>query len=845
MHILAALVLSAGLLDVLAFGYGPLPALGVALDPGRGVWTSAADGVLPHQERLDLPGLAHPVSVSFTAAGIPQIRAGDDADLYLAQGYVTARFRFGQMDTLRRLGEGRLAALAGVQALSSDTFELQLGLMRTAEQEWAQTPRQSPAGQELLGYTRGVNDYLAQVRASGDWPAIFSLTGEYPASWTPVDSLVIQEVLTQELSLSLQPLDYALLVRTLGAARTAAWFPVNPVNAQHPYDPGPYRYMGIAPITTSAAQAATPRRAVQASAGNAAPVTPAIAAAAGALLADAARLPAGQIRQYSDSNAWAANGPAVRGGGAMLAGDPHIPLTLPSTWYQVALDAPGLAVTGVSLPGEPGVVMGHNAHIAWSLTNVQNQSTLFYTEQTSPRRPGEYYWKGRWRRMRQVHYTIAVRGGAPASLTVNLTVHGPVMTQVGQTVAVDWMGNVPSPDVAVLSDISRAHDFAQFHAALAAWKAPTQNFVYADDSGNIGAVSAGYYPQVAHGDPRLPMPGTGSDDIIGVIPYAAVPQVYNPPGHVIATANQRPVGASYPYYIGTSADSYDPGYRAAEIYAYLRGHSAMAPADFAALQTSVTDALAREIVPRLLSALKGDAAASRAESMAIRELQGWDYAMTPGSAAAAIWGTFWPDYVKTVFKPWWTAAGVPMTRDPQGLAPDYVVQPNLDEDLEHWTLTDPGNPAFTPPGHRPQTSAQVMRLVFAAVVKRLSAKLGSSPRTWAWGRLHSTEIPSLTNAAGLGYGPRPAGGDLWTVNAASGYPTSSQGSSWRMIVTWAGHGRATARFAFPGGESENPASPWYGNLIAGWWHDQYLAMPPAGGQMAGTIGWSLRPGGRS
>ena len=165
--------------------------------------------------------------------------------------------------------------------------------------------------------------------------------------------------------------------------------------------------------------------------------------AASALLAQVNALPAGQVHAYPDSNAWAANGPAVAGGRSMLAGDPHLPQTIPSIWYQVALSAPGYTVSGVSVPGLPGVLLGHNPHIAWSLTDTQNQATLFYTERTSQSRPGQYFWDGAWRQMRQVHYTIAVRGAAAVPLTVDLTVHGPVMTQAGQTTSVDWMGACP------------------------------------------------------------------------------------------------------------------------------------------------------------------------------------------------------------------------------------------------------------------------------------------------------------------------------------------------------------------------------------------------------------------
>ena len=177
------------------------------------------------------------------------------------------------------------------------------------------------------------------------------------------------------------------------------------------------------------------------------------AQAAGTLLTELSQLPVRHLHQYPDSNAWAANGPAVHGGGALLAGDPHLPQTLPSIWYEVAMSAPGLDVAGVSVPGLPGVLIGHNAQIAWSLTDTQNQATLFYAEQT---RPGQYYWNGAWRPMQVVHYTIPVRGGATRQLTVDITVHGPIMTQAGQTTSVDWMGNVPSPDLQAMLMVNQA-----------------------------------------------------------------------------------------------------------------------------------------------------------------------------------------------------------------------------------------------------------------------------------------------------------------------------------------------------------------------------------------------------
>src|SRR6201996_5112010 len=291
-----ALVVSGPVLFVGAAGFATTPPLGAALDPGRGAWTSASGGQTARAGTLRLAGLQHPVEVTFTAQGVPSIQAATDHDAYLALGYVEARYRVAEMDRERRLGEGRLAQLAGPSQLSSDQFELRLVLLRPAQREWAAPSRSSAAGQALLSYTQGINDDIAQVRADGDWPAEFSLARVYPATWTPVDSLVIQGVLTEELDFTTTPLDYALLEKSLGAVRTMAWFPVNPVNQQSPFDPGPYRNLGLTKVApdlassvASVSAATTTSSAEQRTLSSS---SAAVSAAAVNLLAQISRLPA-------------------------------------------------------------------------------------------------------------------------------------------------------------------------------------------------------------------------------------------------------------------------------------------------------------------------------------------------------------------------------------------------------------------------------------------------------------------------------------------------------------------------------------------------------------------------
>jgi len=518
----------------------------------------------------------------------------------------------------------------------------------------------------------------------------------------------------------------------------------------------------------------------------------------------------------------------------MLAGDPHLSQTLPAIWYQLAGKSPSYQFTGVSIPGVPTILIGRNQQIAWSLTNVQNQATLYYKEKTDKEHPNQYYWNGQWRNMQHLRYTIPVKGGNSVNLDVALTVHGPVMTQAGQTLSVDWVGALPSPDLDVMLNIIKADNFEQFKQALQQWHAPSQNFVYADDNGNIGMISAGYYPIVKSGEPWLPLPGTGQSDVLGTIPYKDVPQTYNPPSHFVFSANQREVSNDYPYYIGTTMDFFDNGYRADEIFQTLKQGKNLTVQDFEKLQSNTTDYLAGEIVPELLKTLDSGTLTPQ-EHQAKELLAQWNGQMNVNSAAASIWWEFWSQYLQDTFGPWWTSKHVPVNVDKTlQLGPGQTA---LDEDLEQWTLHNPDNAAFSLPNGTKRTASDVMKQAFRETVNKLSKQLGTNPGTWAWRKLHSREFPSLTQVASLGYGPMAAGGDQWTVDAADGGMVSTAGPSWRMIVNF-GTG---AKGVYPGGQSENPVSPLYSNLVSAWWNGSYYPLQLQLPESASRSQWTLHP----
>jgi penicillin G amidase len=815
LNLIAALIVSIALLYASFVGAGPLPALGPAFNPSTGAWTMAGDAANATSQTLKLDGLQHPATVTLERDGTAHVVAQTDADLFLAVGYLHARFRLFQMDLMRRQGEGRLSQVVGKAALDNDRFELQLGLLRTAQQEWSQADEVTKVA--LNAYAHGVNDRIDEAKRLHQLPAMFTLLGYEPQPWTPIDTAIIKGDMTQTLNFTDTPLVMALLDKSLGPDLTAKWFPVLPPNPQSPYDTGPYPGQAtVAPIVAMRT------------------VTDAQAATAAALHDRLTALPPGLLATGGASNNWAIAGAKSVSGGALMAGDPHLHLTLPSIWFQLTEDSPDYHTSGVSIPGTPVVLIGHNQHISWSLTDAQNQQTFFYEEKEDSAHPGQYFWKGAWQAYKTVSYDIPVLGAPTEHLKVKLSAHGPVITQRGLTTSVWWAGNLPSQDFEVLMRIGQASDYKGFRDALRDWHSPTHNFVYADDQGNIGLISAGYYPLVAQGQPWLPMPGTGEYDVTGTVPYDDIPQIYNPPDNIVWSANQRQVGPAYPYYIGTASNFFDPGYRANEIHRVLSQSGKLSATDMMALQTDTRDFLASEITPRLVEALAGDQLTS-SEQQARDLLSGWDFRMEIGSAAASIWSTFWESYLSQSFDAVWKAQKVAVDR--------HELDDALGQYLEALTLASPHPcpPGFLcPPPTSSQASEQgALRSAFHAAFSTLTNTLGTDVSSWTWGRIHTRVLENLAQISGLSYGPRPDRGDGNTPLAAPDSP-SAHGPSWRMVVDWGTH---TFSGIYPGGQSENPASTWYDNKVDTWWNGLYAPMLTAdqAASSSGALVWAMRP----
>ncbi|MBX6754741.1 MAG: penicillin acylase family protein [Thermorudis peleae] len=867
------------LVVLLALPLGPLPALGPTFNPVTGVFAGIDRDPA---STLTVPGVQQPVIINEDAYGVPHIFAQTDHDLFFAEGYITARHRLTELDLIRRQAEGRLAEIVGPAALPSDERERVLGLARTAQAAAARLPQVDPeAAAELDAYAAGINAWIDEAIRTHALPPFFRLLGYTPEHWQVADSLAIQGIMTQELAFSTAPIDRANLADALGQDAAATLFPQLPQNPQLPYAPGPYP--AITPDQAALDAALLPYGNGAGTGGRQpssadAPPPPSRATSlppsrtvdrliqSMPWLVDPLGLLVRPQLTEGNSNNWAVGGGLTDTGKPYLAGDPHLGLTLPAIWIEVHLESPTIHVYGVSIPGTPGIIIGHNRTVAWSLTNTQNAQTVFYREQTSPDHPGQYFYAGQWRPFVDHDETILVRGQPAHHLTVHWTVHGPVIPEGlagipplnGRTLAMAWTGNLFSDDVGALLRLMQARTADDVRAALARWGAPTQNFAYATTDGAIGIIAAGYYPLLAHGQLDTLLDGSDpQQNWQGLIPASAVPQVQGKPNQFVWSANQRPVSADYPVDIG-SALGFDAGYRASVIYAFLNdpANRPLTRDRLMALQASHQDALARRMLPVVVQALVQDTTLSPLAQQALALLRQWNGTMAANQAAPAIWWHFLQSFIVQLFGPWWAQAGLDQTTytlhtftpHQDGWDGNLVVAAEVlttgnpadrAQSLQRW-LADPST-------GQPRPLPTLFHNALESAVNDLAQRLGANPASWQWGAIHRRLIPSLTQAPRLARGPYPTDGDSFTVDPSGG-ESSTGGASWRMIADLADLTRSVG--VFPAGESEDPTSPHYDDQLPLWLNHQvkplYFPETPQAAPGGWVVRvWQLRPKGAS
>jgi penicillin amidase len=524
------------------------------------------------------------------------------------------------------------------------------------------------------------------------------------------------------------------------------------------------------------------------------------------------------------SNNWVIDGTKSATGKPILANDPHLGFSLPSIWYTAHLVAPGLNIIGVTFAGFPYTVIGHNDRIAWGLTNMQADAVDYFIEKTDPQHPHQYFYKGEWRPMKRLHEDVPVRGEKPVPLEIESTIHGPLVTTQGATLALDWTGLGPTYEVIAFQRLNTARGLADYREALKDLAVPALNVIYADLDGNIAIAPHGALPIRKRGLGRWPVDGsTGEFDWAGMIPDDQLPFALNPTQHFLASANGRPAPVGYPYYLGWM---WDPSYRTRRIHELLSTHDHITVEDMEAFQMDAHDVAAEVFVPVLLAAYDRQTMLSDEEQEALDELRRWNFEATPESVAARIWAVWFERFRQEVWQHHFDAAGVEHWEGGWGFADTNQRQPEL-EVLEFLTRANPESKWFDHApryGVRGSSQSRDDSLVYSFVgaIDQITKERGSDMHRWPWGATNVLRLHSMTHDLALDRGGMPVRGDDLTLNPGANGGEVTGGASWRMVVDFSDLEHSFGMY--PGGQSEDPTSPHYDDQMKPWAEGRYLPL---------------------
>lgn len=725
-----------------------------------------------------IPGLNSNVSVSWDKYGIPHIQAKNLLDAFRVQGYVQARDRFNQMDFLRHQALGQLSEILGEESLEQDYRIRMLGIPKVSQQIWEQTPKE---GQEyLLAFCDGVNAYIKE-------------SGLQTRPWEPEDTIAVTRMTAWGLSGSFEvELLLFKMISLHGKDKVFDLIDDLPEN--------------VPSVRWSGPPAGITNAKIQMSNWNDKEFGKAYAKALDSYLSKTVILP---DFNFSGSNNWVAGPSKTKCKCAILANDPHMSLWLPPIWYEVHLQTPEMNVVGTTFPASPGVIIGHNDHIAWGMTMAVFDVTDAYLEKKAAGKQDELLYDGSSYPIRKEKTTIKVKtenGMKDVEREIWHSKHGPIVLKEGlfdRMISFRWTGMEPTTEFLAFMGINRAKNLSEFKAALQHFKLPSTNFVYADRKGNIFYQATGLVP-IRKGEPYLPLEGTTSEtEWQGYIPYDKLPKSENPKEGFLSSANQRPVDKSYPYYIGLF---FAPGYRQRRIVERLSENKLFSFEDVRDVQADNIMVHARRIMPHLLKAIEGKPELENVYSI----LSSWKFDTRLESSAATLYHKWLKHIIYEVFESF-----LGKDFNVVGNQANFTI-PVLVKVLEGRTKHDWFN------GKRDE----VLRKSLSLAMEELSGKFGKDQKEWMWGKLHKLALTNLLRQSPHP-DPSPRHGGLLTVDVANpdilseNYPFSS-GPSIRFAVEMGKTIRGEN--VLPGGQSDNPSSPHYTDQLPLWVRNQYRPM---------------------
>ncbi len=761
----------------------------------EGLQQLAAASLRPLDGKLAAAGLGSDVEVITDRWGVPHIYASSLDDLYFAQGYIHACERLWQIDFTRRLAQGRLSEILGEGVLPIDRFFRTLGLGRTAK-SWMDSLDDDTvriAGPYSEGFIAGAASLPAPIEYQ-----ILSLEPELKLNSGDVTNNVLSIALLMAFALS-PNWDFELLrlwlTRALGPDRARELSPF--VQAESSFSDSSKVYANLVANLTAAAGAA------------------------------------GKIPGVGSNN-WVVSGAKSVTGKPLLANDPHLKIQMPGIWMEMHLCCPELDVAGATLPGTPGVILGHNRRIAWGFTNTQADVADLYLEKLSE--DGlSYEYEGQMVPLEIINEPIKVRyEPEPRAHQVRATRHGPLLTStlfgtinpearenIGDALAFRWVHYDLVASLRSTEGLNKASNWDEFRAAAGLWTSPGQNMIYADVDGNIGYQFTGSVPVRSGHAGDVPAPGwTGKHEWTGMVPFDELPNDYNPAAGFVATANNRVIDSDYPHHL---TNDWEPPYRIRRIVDLLTEKETLSIEDFKRIQNDSYSGIAEELLPFFL-----DIAPSANAAGVFSLVQGWDRHMQADSAGAAIFAVWvskvaealfskhlgdelFPSYFGT--RAWTTLWGFDVIR-------------SILSGPDAWWLGGDGS-------HDSAARDKLIGSCLDEAVADLTTRLGPDPAAWRWGQLHrvvfrhplALAMPPLDEL--MSAGPYEVAGGDDTINRGVFNPgedyMDSATASYRQIIDLADFDRSLS--VITSGNSGNPSSPHYRDQSELWAKGEYHPMP--------------------
>ena len=767
--------------------WGSVPAFGNFLNPFTGFWINGEKPVLEaesSESSLEIPGLQDEVSIRYDELGVPHIFANNNHDLYLAQGYVTAKDRLWQMEFQTHFAAGRLTEVVGAKALEQDRFQRRMGSVFGAENSLAGMFEDPNGKIALEAYSDGVNAYISQLKPR-QYPVEYKLLGYAPEQWSPIKSALFLKNMSFVLASGTDDLRMTNILRKYGKQTAEDLFPnypfvespIIPNGTPRDFTPlalpkSPVDFMGIA-----SSKAMTERD------------------------------------KGIGSNNWAVSGGKSATGLPILANDPHLTLSLPSIWYQVQLTSPDVNVYGSTMPGTPNVIIGFNKDIAWGVTNVGADVVDWYEVKFKDATKREYFHDGQWKKITQRIETYKIKDGVEVKDTVLYTHHGPIVYMDNEKPlkkniptghALRWIAHDKSQELTTFYELNRAKNYDDYTKALSHYSAPAQNFIFASNQNDIALWVNGKFPLKARQQGKYILDGTDkAADWNDFIPHAHNPHVKNPVRGFVSSANQSSTDPNYPYYINWEFAPAERGRRINERLEKMPNGKTTVDS-LRMLQNDNFNLKAFDFLPTMLSYIKTPSAI---QLPAIKTLSAWKFNNDPDEIAP------------TIFKVWSDLFYEAVWKDEFGYDENIPMKyPSSDRTLR-LMQKDPKSKWFDDISTKDkvETVEELASRTLSATMDSLKTwRKSPMSSTWAWSEYKSTDIRHLLDLGGSlkawSKNDVKVGGGGSVVNAT----TERTGPSWRMVVQLGKNNTTKGFGVYPGGQSGNPGSPHYDDMIETW-----------------------------